>query len=311
MNLTSLKYALEVERCGSVTNAARRLSVSQPNLSKIIKELEQDTGFALFVRKNKGMLPTKQGKEFLQEAAKVVDGFEGLQNYCQKSDTNWAKMSVAVPRASYITHGFMHFMKQIDDGRRTEIYFNETNSTDAIHDIVDQRCTSGIIRYDIRYEKYFLSMLQLEGLVYEPLLEFEYVFITSGESELASKEKVYFRDLENEIEILHGDTVIPSLAHHDLIRQADALTNRRVYVYERGSQFDLLADEKNTFMWVSPIPQKVLERYHLVQKNCEDHHRVMKDLYVYPKGYQLSEYEQMFLKEVKKVVKHLHHNMKN
>lgn len=305
MNLTSLKYALEVEKCGSITNAAKRLSVSQPNLSKMIKELEQRIGFRLFVRKNKGMVPTKKGKEFLMQAEQAMHQLEELEHFGQSQENDRVELSVAAPRASYITHGFTRFMRKVDNGRKIEVYFNETNSLDTINDIVEQKYSSGIIRYDVRYEKYFLSMLQLDGLTYESLLDFEYVFIMSKENPLASKETIYYKDLEKSIEILHGDTAIPSLVHNDIMPVQERSTQRCIYVYERGSQFDLLADEKNTFMWVSPIPQKILDRYHLFQKPCADYRRMMKDLYIYPKGYQLSEYEQLFIQEVRKVVSEL------
>lgn len=305
MNLTSLRYALEVEDCGSVTNAAKRLSVSQPNLSKMIKELEKRLGFSLFVRKNKGMVPTKKGQEFLREARKVMKQFDELERFGNHSEEDRVMFGVAAPRASYITHGFTRFMHQVDDGRDMEIYFNETNSLDTINDIAEQKYTSGIIRYDVRYEKYFLSMLQLEGMVYEPLLEFEYVFIMSKDNPLSEQDVIQYSDLENYIEILHGDTVIPSLVHNDTMPQPEKNARRCIYVYERGSQFDLLADESSTFMWVSPLPQKILERYHLFQKKCKDYCRMMKDIYIYPKGYELSKYERMFLEEVKKVVDEL------
>lgn len=305
MNLTSLKYALEIENCGSVTSAAKRLSVSQPNLSRMIKELETSVGFSLFIRKNKGMVPTKQGADFLRRAREVMEQLDELEQLGRRPGDDQVKFGVAAPRASYITHGFTRFMRLIDDGRDLEINFNETNSIDTINDIVEQKYSSGIIRYDMRYEKYFLSMLQLKGLVYEPLLEFEYVFIMSRDNELVDKDKIYYRDLKKHIEILHGDTVIPSLVHNAALQQPEQRAGRCIYVYERGSQFDLLADEKNTFMWVSPLPQKILERYHLFQRRCEDYNRWMKDIYIYPDGYELTKYETMFFDEVKKVVKEL------
>lgn len=305
MNLTSIKYALEVEKCGSVTNAAKRLSVSQPNLSKLIKDLEQSAGFSIFVRKNKGMIPTKKGREFLKAAAKAMNQFQQLENFCHIPEESLIEMSVAVPRASYISHGFLRFMKKIDDGRKMEIYFNETSSVDVINDIVEQKYSTGIVRYDVRYEKYFLSLMQLKGLVWETILDFEYVFVMSRENPLVHKEQIYFEDLEKCIEILHGDTVIPSLAHTDVLLQQERSVDRCIYVYERGSQFDLLADEKNTFMWVSPLPKEILDRYHLFQKPCQDYRRWMKDVYTYPKGYQKTSYETVFLDEVRKVAREI------
>ena len=42
MNTLHLSYAVEVERCGSITQAAENLYMAQPNLSKAIKDLEED-----------------------------------------------------------------------------------------------------------------------------------------------------------------------------------------------------------------------------------------------------------------------------
>lgn len=215
------------------------------------------------------------------------------------------ELSVAVPRASYITHAFTRFVKQNDDGRKIEIYFNETSSVDVINDIVEQKYSTGIIRYDIRYEKYFLSLLQLKGLAYREVLNFDYVFIMSKDNPLAKRDKVYYQDLQGSIEILHGDNVVPSLAQSKRRKQKEKTTDRCIYVYERGSQFDLLADETNTFMWVSPLPEEILERYNLFQKPCEDYRRQMKDIYIYPKGYQMTQYEEMFLQEVYRVAEEI------
>ena len=50
MNLTHLKYALEVEKTGSITKAAENLFMGQPNLSRVIKDLEDETGIRIFSR---------------------------------------------------------------------------------------------------------------------------------------------------------------------------------------------------------------------------------------------------------------------
>ena len=61
MNLTHLKYAVEVEKTGSITRAADNLFMGQPNLSKAIKELEQQVGIAIFRRTSRGVAPTRKG----------------------------------------------------------------------------------------------------------------------------------------------------------------------------------------------------------------------------------------------------------
>ena len=47
MNTLHFKYAVEVERCGSITQAAENLYMAQPNLSKAIKELEDTLGISI------------------------------------------------------------------------------------------------------------------------------------------------------------------------------------------------------------------------------------------------------------------------
>jgi len=66
-----------VAACGNITEAAGRLFVSQPAVSKSIKKLEDLTGCTLFVRNSKGVRLTTEG-ELLYGYVKV--GFEHLQN---------------------------------------------------------------------------------------------------------------------------------------------------------------------------------------------------------------------------------------
>ena len=64
MDIQQLKYAVEVERCGSISRAAEALFVSQPFLSKAVRELERELGLELFNRSTRGVSPTKRGAEF-------------------------------------------------------------------------------------------------------------------------------------------------------------------------------------------------------------------------------------------------------
>ena len=74
MNLLHLKYAVEIEKTGSITKAANNLFMGQPNLSKAIKELENEIGITIFRRTTKGVAPTEKGGEFLGYAKAVSAG---------------------------------------------------------------------------------------------------------------------------------------------------------------------------------------------------------------------------------------------
>ena len=53
MNTLHFKYAVEVERTGSISQAAENLFMAQPNLSKAIRELEDTLGITIFKRTSK------------------------------------------------------------------------------------------------------------------------------------------------------------------------------------------------------------------------------------------------------------------
>ncbi|MBO5955593.1 MAG: LysR family transcriptional regulator, partial [Clostridia bacterium] len=74
---------------------------------------------------------------------------------------------------------------------------------------------------------------------------------------------------------------------------------------ERGSQFDLLEKVPTTFMWVSPIPEELLEKYNLVQLKCEGNGKIYKDVLVYRNGYKLTELDKMFVDELCKARKEI------
>jgi hypothetical protein len=143
---------------------------------------------------------------------------------------------------------------------------------------------------------YFKAMLEEKGFDYELVTEFSYVLLMSAQSPLAQKETLEFDDLKGYVEIAHADPYVPSMPLSKVVKEElpDNI-DRRIYVFERGSQFELLNRNHNTFMWVSPAPQDLLTRYNLVQKDCPDNKKVYRDLLIYKKGYKLNKLEKKFI----------------
>lgn len=85
MEIRVLRYFLEIARAGNMTRAAETLHVSQPTLSKQIKDLEQELGKKLFIRKStslsltdEGMLLRKRAEDILDMVDKTTDEFKAL-----------------------------------------------------------------------------------------------------------------------------------------------------------------------------------------------------------------------------------------
>ena len=65
--------------------------------------------------------------------------------------------------------------------------------------------------------------------------------------------------------------------------------------YERCSQFSILQNLPNAYMWASPMPKRALEQYHLVLRKCPAQRQRMKDVLVYPDRGTLRPEEQTFV----------------
>lgn len=298
MNILHMKYAVEVANAGSLSKAAEKLLIAQPNISRSIKELEAHLGIAIFDRTAKGMILTPQGEEFIGYAKGILKQIDDVEKIYTSNHPKKQHFSISVPRASYIAEAFIQFSKSLGKGQ-AEIFYKETNSQRTIRNILNSDYKLGIIRYSENYDRYFKEMLDEKGLVYELITEFKYRIVTSRNSPLAKKENVTYDDLTEFIEIAHADPYVPSLPLSKVVKEElpDNI-DRRIYIFERASQFGLLSENSETFMWTSLVPQKYLDRYDLVAVNCEENKKMYKDVLIYRDGYRLSELDKCFITEL-------------
>ena len=298
MNILHMKYAVEVARLGSLSRAAESLLTAQPNVSRSIKELEADLGISIFSRSAKGVMLTPEGEEFIGYAKSILKQIDDVELLYKQGAPKKQKFSISVPRACYISDAFAEFSKCIGEDP-AEIFYKETNSQRTINNVLNNDYKLGIIRYAENYDKYFKDMLEEKGLAYELVSEFSYVLIMSRDNPLAKKDEITFADLAPYVEIAHADPYVPSMPLSRVVKEElpDDI-DRRIFIFERASQFDLLSGNPETFMWISPAPDKMLDRYSLVQKRCVDNKKIYKDVLIYREGYRLTSLDRRFITEL-------------
>lgn len=301
MDIQQLKYAVEVERCGSISRAAEALFVSQPFLSKAVRELEDSLGLELFNRSTRGVSPTKRGAEFLAEAKELISAMEELENsYSPRRRTGY-EFELCVPIACYISHAFVSFVKALDAGVDLHADYHETNSFSAIGHVENHDCNIGIIRYPVSEDGYFRRHLAARGIISRPIWDFDYHLVLPRSSPLAEKEALVPADLRGYVEISHGDPAAPGPGAEGSEKRA----GRGIVVYERQSQFELLCSLPETYMWASPTPRSVLETYPLVERECPRPDGRCRDVLIYRSGYRLTQTDQLFIEKVDETVREL------
>lgn len=73
MNFNHLQYFITLAKEEHYTNAAKKLSITQPSLSNAISSLENELGTYLFEKKGRNVVLTKYGKVFLEYAERTID----------------------------------------------------------------------------------------------------------------------------------------------------------------------------------------------------------------------------------------------
>lgn len=304
MNLMSLRYVVEIDRTRSISKAAENLYMSQPNLSRAIKDLEQLLHITVFKRTNKGIEVTAEGEEFIQYAKKILADVEFVEKRYQNKEKIEEKFSILGPRASYIGYAFLMFTKHLNQSKTMEITYKETNSLKAINKVLQGEYRLGIIRYRSSFEKYYQEMFLEKGLESKLIYEFKYHLLVNETNPLCRLKEVKANDLNDFIEVCYPDPYVPNLPFSDVkkIEFSNAI-KKRIYIYERATKLDLLENLDNTFMWVSPIPQALLNKYHLVELEAIDNNSLFKDVLIYKKGYQFTKIDCDFLNILDDVIK--------
>lgn len=298
MNILHLKYAVEVAKTNSISKAAENLYMGQPNLSRAIKELEESLGIVIFDRTTKGISVTPDGEEFLQYARRIIREVDEIEDLYKNARTKKQRFSACVPRASYISFAFAEFAKHIDANTPCDIFYKETNSMRTISNVAKEEYNLGIVRYQSIYEPYFEQKFTEKNLTSRLLCEFSYVLLVSEKSPLAAKKCISPKDLEPFIEISHADPYVPSLPLIDARKaELSEYVDKHIFVFERGSQFRLLESVPDTFMWVSPVPEDLLKKYHLVQIPAESP-KMHRDVLIHRDDYKLTAIDNRFIEEV-------------
>ncbi|MEC0236381.1 LysR family transcriptional regulator [Paenibacillus kribbensis] len=106
MEFRVLRYFLTVAREGSMTGAANFLHVTQPTLSRQLKELEQELGKKLFIRSSHSIILTDEGMLLRKRAEEIVDMIDKLE-------AEFSSMEETISGDVYIGGGETDAMKQI------------------------------------------------------------------------------------------------------------------------------------------------------------------------------------------------------
>ena len=209
MELRVLRYFLAVAREGSVTGAANFLHVTQPTLSRQIKDLEEELGTKLFVRHSHSVSLTPDGMRLRKRAEEVVDMIE-------KTEAEFAVKEESVEGDVHIGAGETRVMRHVaevihelrKDYPNIHIHLYSGNLED-----VTERLDKGLLDFGVR-------LPPARGVQYRYVHRPEKVVwgvVTRKDSPLAARQAITRQDLLGEPLILSRQAIRRTSAKNEFI----------------------------------------------------------------------------------------------
>lgn len=268
MNLQQLKYVLAIYKEGSITRAAHALYCAQPNVSSALKSLERELHIRIFDRTPNGVELTPQGEAFISHAANIMAQVELLENIGSEPVGTPVSLGISVSRASYCSQALSRWMNEvIDPGQPLSLHFCETNTEKVIDQVFRAESDLGVIRIPAFYESFYGQLLANKNLSHSLLMRFKMLLVMRQDHPLALEKEITADMLSPYTEVVHGDHRNPSMTMVRIDPLLHETPARRIYVYDRGSQIDLLKTLPGAYMWASPIPEDILEEAGMVLRS--------------------------------------------
>lgn len=196
MKLQQLRYVVKVAECGSITEASRRLFVSQPSITASIRDLENEMGVHIFERTNKGVIVSEEGETFLGYARQVLDQADLLEGKYKGTSEQVPHFSVSCQHYSFAVNAFVDVIREFD-AARYDFTLREEQTHEIIEDVAHMKSELGILYLSEHNREVIERMLAANELVFEGLFcAMPHVFVCADHP-LTDHASVTLEDLED------------------------------------------------------------------------------------------------------------------
>lgn len=253
MDIRQLQYFVEVADCGSYSLASQKLFVSQPALSKAIKNVEEEIGFSFFYTFQRKQKLTDEGKAFYEKTVKFLESYKDLIDTTYV-DANVDKGHINVGLS--IMGGpalFLHILP-----RFKERYPNITIS------IMERETT--ILKEELLKKTLDLAFIDLYHLKTPedsdnfnifPLVRSDMVVVTSVKNEMAKLHEVQYSELdEKQLILFNAGKGYSGQVENDMKKMG-----LRPNIVLSSSQWNLIMEMVSADMGVALCPYYIYKRF--------------------------------------------------
>ncbi len=248
MDIKQLTYFVQVAIDENYTVAARKLFISQPALSKVMKNLEQELGLKLFYYSDKKTKLTDAGQELFAKAKKLIEEYNALlASIHEKNDFEKGHVTLGIPPilgSCYFSAVLAGFNKAYPGITITIV---EKGANGIQQDVMMEHIDIGFVILPI-FSNQFDSI---------PIIENNNLLLVHKSHPLAGKQSVRYSDLKDEIFVIFNE----DFTLHNQIISACRNSGFEPMISVKSSQWDFIVELVSHNQGVSILPRPILEKF--------------------------------------------------
>lgn len=271
MNFQSLKYIVAIERFGSISKAAEKLYVSQPYLSKLVREVEEEYHITIFTRGKNGIALTDSGRVFIDMAGRLLNNVEQFNRIFEQQNFALIGLRISTVPYSLVMNAYIRTLEELPDSK-VRLYYKEANNYKVIREVYANETDIGVIAVTSGNISMMKNFLKMKRISYQFMMSMDVYLVTGERHPLLKKqgpitlEDIYQYNfvmyasldspLGSDIQNAYNEASSGQLLEWNRIR-------RIVYVHSRACLHNILTQTDFIALGTGET-QEQNERYHIV-----------------------------------------------
>ena len=198
MKIRTLEYFIALAEAGSISEAARKMYVAQPSLTKSLQQMEEELGVQLVSRSSTGIRLTEAGETVLREARQVIDFYHGWKELGRENTLEQIDIYTYISFPDFLLPDIiLQFRKKYPE---LTINFSASLHPEAYISRSLQRPVITLMLCNVGDP--LTELIEQQGNEPTVLMQGEYRCLVNADSPLAKKESVTVQDLSDYYMIL-------------------------------------------------------------------------------------------------------------
>ena len=302
MELKQMHYLIAAVENKSLNKAAEILYTTQPNVSKVIKNLERELNAEILVRSTKGIMLTNFGEQIYEYARNMVKNANIIRDIAQ--NVAYKKLKIASYPSNMISRNLADFyMENIDE--KLHIEFQEGTAEEVIEFVSKGVSNIGIVHVAKKQEQLLKRTLETKNLKFNLLKECELCLYVGSKNKYFNCESIDFEELKNLYFVQNNKDYFSMLNQLDVFSLGSVRTdelNHMVHTNSDHCMLDMLlyTDLCSLGLDFMNLNYRQYDIKTVKINNCE---RCLLVGYVSEGWENLEDYEKKYIKSLKKLFK--------